>query len=711
MLVNIKLATTPRNDLNKSTLSIHFQYDFNICTNQENNIKNIVTSNLQHAMDDGWVSIPSIESYKSNNELQFFYPNKLNANSFYYDFFETRDFHVIRKLSDCYAVFGNRKARLNCPHNGNIARELVISSTVEVYDKMLYSQGESVLRENSQVSSNSVIRRIEGVLLMDASASDNKIICIMQQPPSISLSDDSGNSDGDNSTCHDRGFYTFVGHVYDISNNHSTNSGLTPVAIFDPPELLSEYLYSHDHLGYCPESRTFHLLLKEMTENEIKVTFRSFSLYECYVDRNNNNNNLSETTKDGSSISKKIYNTQQILMQTNEDYKHSYHIYENTKYSLVIFTSTHQRFNSIRKSKSIKRKIPQSIVYSIKTNKAIKVNGLLSFSNDQTRLIWITDPDLLHDTHTADTLLPNATLIRSIKCDQPHMNKYLPFDISAIIVLSLNTSRANTVLSKLIESRLQEEYNHDFIGHLIGYNTFEYIFYQNDINKYNDLFSTLLSIKNKSKKSIDNSDVLLNNINGSIICMNDILSTEENAILDLMKKIMNKFGLEINIEVMEIFRKNKLLILLIEKKKYKEALELSTSLYQDCNYNEVALEAQGNCLYALQKYEESATIYEQVFYLDEFNAKYASNAAAVYNHCNLLDKAMYFVNRAITINPSYPNAYRHMGLIYEKLNDLEASKSSLEKALALNPKYDAVNIDIQRIKQKLDVAALDINTV
>ena len=63
-----------------------------------------------------------------------------------------------------------------------------------------------------------------------------------------------------------------------------------------------------------------------------------------------------------------------------------------------------------------------------------------------------------------------------------------------------------------------------------------------------------------------------------------------------------------------------------------------------------------------------------------------------------LDSAVYFLSKAVELDPGYYQAYNNLGLAYEKKNDLENAKFYYGKAVEINPDFKIAKDNLNRLR-------------
>ena len=63
-----------------------------------------------------------------------------------------------------------------------------------------------------------------------------------------------------------------------------------------------------------------------------------------------------------------------------------------------------------------------------------------------------------------------------------------------------------------------------------------------------------------------------------------------------------------------------------------------------------------------------------------------------------LDSAVYFFDKAVTLDPTYYQAYNNLGLAYEKKGDLEKARINYTKAIEINPEYKLAKENLNRVQ-------------
>ena len=92
----------------------------------------------------------------------------------------------------------------------------------------------------------------------------------------------------------------------------------------------------------------------------------------------------------------------------------------------------------------------------------------------------------------------------------------------------------------------------------------------------------------------------------------------------------------------------------------------------------------------LHDYHESINCYIQAIAVSNEESDLVgiwTNMGATYSLMQEYSKAMYALKKAISIEPKFPNAHRHLGMTYFKLNNIDAALSEYEKAIELNSDY------------------------
>lgn len=122
--------------------------------------------------------------------------------------------------------------------------------------------------------------------------------------------------------------------------------------------------------------------------------------------------------------------------------------------------------------------------------------------------------------------------------------------------------------------------------------------------------------------------------------------------------------------------------------KYKEALKYYKLLLDN---NPISSKYNFNvaCSYDfLKDYKNALKYYKLALDADSSNLSAMNNYAMVFYAIKQYDTAISILNRAISIAPSHPEAYHHMGVINrEYIGDLEMSLLYLKKAFRLDSKY------------------------
>ncbi|KAL7287019.1 hypothetical protein TKK_0018812 [Trichogramma kaykai] len=88
--------------------------------------------------------------------------------------------------------------------------------------------------------------------------------------------------------------------------------------------------------------------------------------------------------------------------------------------------------------------------------------------------------------------------------------------------------------------------------------------------------------------------------------------------------------------------------------------------------------------------------------MDNRNAIFYCNRAAVYSKIGNHHLAIKDCEAALSIDPTYSKAYGRLGLAYSNLNDFKKSKEFYEKALELEPDNESFKNNLQITLEKLE---------
>lgn len=99
----------------------------------------------------------------------------------------------------------------------------------------------------------------------------------------------------------------------------------------------------------------------------------------------------------------------------------------------------------------------------------------------------------------------------------------------------------------------------------------------------------------------------------------------------------------------------------------------------------------------VEVYENMTTSYEALGQPEQAN--YARGMAAFSNHD--FAKAQGYLESVTAVQPDFAPAFLGLGLVYEKLGDLPAAQTSLQRALELDPESFLANHSLGRVQQSL----------
>lgn len=100
--------------------------------------------------------------------------------------------------------------------------------------------------------------------------------------------------------------------------------------------------------------------------------------------------------------------------------------------------------------------------------------------------------------------------------------------------------------------------------------------------------------------------------------------------------------------------------------------------------DESYLAALGDCLQALDRYDEAIAIVNKLIDLDPYSAHYWYGLALCYYKKELIDKAMEAVDYAIVSDEDFGNAYALKGDLFQHLGNRKLARENYVKALELN---------------------------
>ena len=100
--------------------------------------------------------------------------------------------------------------------------------------------------------------------------------------------------------------------------------------------------------------------------------------------------------------------------------------------------------------------------------------------------------------------------------------------------------------------------------------------------------------------------------------------------------------------------------------------------------DESYLAALGDCLQALQRYDEAIAIVNKLIDLDPYSAHYWYGLALCYYQKELFEKAMEAVDYAIVSDEEFGNAYSLRGDLFQHLGNRELARENYVKAVKLN---------------------------
>ncbi|XP_058789039.1 small glutamine-rich tetratricopeptide repeat-containing protein alpha-like [Phymastichus coffea] len=123
---------------------------------------------------------------------------------------------------------------------------------------------------------------------------------------------------------------------------------------------------------------------------------------------------------------------------------------------------------------------------------------------------------------------------------------------------------------------------------------------------------------------------------------------------------------------------------------------------KDAKIEAEKLKNEGNALMKIEKYQEALLNYTKAIELDNKNAVFYCNRAAVYSKLSNHQQAIKDCQLALSIDPNYSKAYGRLGLAFSSLNKLQEAKESYQKALELEPNNESFKNNLQIAEEKLN---------
>ncbi|CAB0035055.1 unnamed protein product [Trichogramma brassicae] len=138
-------------------------------------------------------------------------------------------------------------------------------------------------------------------------------------------------------------------------------------------------------------------------------------------------------------------------------------------------------------------------------------------------------------------------------------------------------------------------------------------------------------------------------------------------------------------------------------KAHKNEAEIDSTLTpSELKIEAEKLKNQGNTLMKMEKFNDALKCYSKAIEMDNRNAIFYCNRAAVYSKIGNHHSAIKDCEAALSIDPTYSKAYGRLGLAYSNLNDFKKSKEFYEKALELEPDNESFKNNLQITLEKLE---------
>jgi len=121
------------------------------------------------------------------------------------------------------------------------------------------------------------------------------------------------------------------------------------------------------------------------------------------------------------------------------------------------------------------------------------------------------------------------------------------------------------------------------------------------------------------------------------------------------------------------------------------------------------LKTEGNTLLKSEKYHEALIKYTEAIEIDNRNAVFYCNRAAVHSKLGNHYQAIKDCQTAISIDPSYSKAYGRLGLAYSSLNKYQEAKENYQKALELEPDNESLKNNLHITEEKINQTRTETN--
>lgn len=99
-------------------------------------------------------------------------------------------------------------------------------------------------------------------------------------------------------------------------------------------------------------------------------------------------------------------------------------------------------------------------------------------------------------------------------------------------------------------------------------------------------------------------------------------------------------------------------------------------------------------------FQKAESIYRKVNKANPKNAEALHLSALILYHYGWPDSAIYWIKRAIALNPAQPHYHYNMGVIFMEKNNSEEANKCFLRALELDPDYTKAILMIELIKNK-----------
>ena len=113
--------------------------------------------------------------------------------------------------------------------------------------------------------------------------------------------------------------------------------------------------------------------------------------------------------------------------------------------------------------------------------------------------------------------------------------------------------------------------------------------------------------------------------------------------------------------------------------------------YSEIEAINIALNFQKKC-----DFKKSSAIYRKINKHNPANADVYHLSGLILYHYGFLEAAIYWINRAIKINP-LPSYFYNKGIVYMDLENKEEAKKNFNEALKINSNYEKAKIIINKM--------------